>query len=174
MPILTPTRAIRSPEDSATSRGNGCGHIEIESITAFDSPLDSKSTGRSYRHGATTITFRSYHEGRRPSRPIRNGASEPVGLREVTELILSKISIMKTRRSSSSSPSSSSFSTVAPSDDDESEDTRCGIGPCRPSWIQRLANKNLYIFLYSFMGFFQSMFFSYSIATITVRQESCN
>ncbi len=52
--------------------------------------------------------------------------------------------------------------------DDEEDDTRCGLGPCcNGSFMQKFANKKAYLLTYSFLGLFQSMFFSYSIATLT-------
>ena len=56
-------------------------------------------------------------------------------------------------------------------DDDEDEETRCGWGPIRSPFLQKLANKNSYLLVYSFLGIFQSMFFSYSIATLTTLEK---
>ena len=50
-------------------------------------------------------------------------------------------------------------------------DTRCGLGSCRGAFLQRFATKKSYIFVYSVLGLFQSMFFSYSIATLTTVEK---
>ena len=57
------------------------------------------------------------------------------------------------------------------SEDEEDEEIRCGFGPVRGKFLQRFANKKVYILVYSFLGFFQSMFFSYSIATLTTVEK---
>ena len=53
----------------------------------------------------------------------------------------------------------------------DAEETECGLGPCRGPRLQKLANKKSYLLAYSFMGLFQSMFFSYSIATLTTLEK---
>ena len=55
--------------------------------------------------------------------------------------------------------------------DDQDEDTQCGIGPCKGPCLQKLATKRSYLLVYSFLGLFQSMFFSYSIATLTTLEK---
>ena len=56
--------------------------------------------------------------------------------------------------------------------EDVSDETRCGIGPlCSGKRMQSLANKKSYLLTYSFLGLFQSMFFSYSIATLTTLEK---
>ena len=62
-----------------------------------------------------------------------------------------------------------SVRTVQP--DAEDDDTRCGLGSCQGPLLQRFASKKMYIFFYSFLGLFQSMFFSYSIATLTTVEK---
>ena len=54
---------------------------------------------------------------------------------------------------------------------DEDEDTRCGIGPFKGKWLQGFATKKSYLLTYSFLGLFQAMFFSYSIATLTTLEK---
>lgn len=52
------------------------------------------------------------------------------------------------------------------------DETRCGLGPiCSGSRMQRFATKKSYLLTYSFLGLFQSMFFSYSIATLTTLEK---
>jgi len=53
----------------------------------------------------------------------------------------------------------------------DAEETECGLGPCRGPRLQKLANKKSYLLAYSFLGLFQSMFFSYSIATLTTLEK---
>ena len=55
--------------------------------------------------------------------------------------------------------------------EEDDEDTRCGLGPCRGSLLQRCANKKSYLITYSFLGLLQGMFFSYSIATLTTVEK---
>lgn len=50
-------------------------------------------------------------------------------------------------------------------------DTRCGLGPFRGQWLQKYATKKSYLLTYSFLGLFQAMFFSYSIATLTTLEK---
>lgn len=54
---------------------------------------------------------------------------------------------------------------------DEDEDTRCGLGPFKGGWLQKFATKKSYLLTYSFLGLFQAMFFSYSIATLTTLEK---
>ena len=53
----------------------------------------------------------------------------------------------------------------------EDEETRCGLGPFDGAWLQKLATKKSYLLVYSFLGFFQAMFFSYSMATLTTVEK---
>lgn len=54
---------------------------------------------------------------------------------------------------------------------DDDQDTRCGFGPFHGKWLQRFATKKSYLLTYSFLGLFQAMFFSYSIATLTTLEK---
>lgn len=54
---------------------------------------------------------------------------------------------------------------------DDDDDTRCGLGPFHGKWLQRFATKKSYLLTYSFLGLFQAMFFSYSIATLTTLEK---
>jgi hypothetical protein len=55
--------------------------------------------------------------------------------------------------------------------EEDEEETRCGLGPFQGNWLQRFANKKSYLLTYSFLGVFQAMFFSYSIATLTTLEK---
>jgi len=51
------------------------------------------------------------------------------------------------------------------------EDTECGIGFVRGQFLQRLANKNVYVFLYGLTGLVMSATWSYSSGTITTLEK---
>ncbi len=55
--------------------------------------------------------------------------------------------------------------------EEDEEDTQCGLGPFHGKWLQGYANKKSYLLTYSFLGLFQAMFFSYSIATLTTLEK---
>lgn len=55
--------------------------------------------------------------------------------------------------------------------EEEDEDTRCGLGPFQGEWLQKFATKKSYLLTYSFLGIFQAMFVSYSIATLTTLEK---
>ncbi|XP_065566171.1 solute carrier organic anion transporter family member 74D-like isoform X2 [Artemia franciscana] len=54
---------------------------------------------------------------------------------------------------------------------DDDEDTKCGIGPFQGDWLQKFANKQSYIIVYSIIGTFQSMFFTYFVAVLTTIEK---
>lgn len=55
--------------------------------------------------------------------------------------------------------------------EEDDEDIRCGLGPFQGEWLQKFASKKSYLLTYSFLGIFQAMFVSYSIATLTTLEK---
>lgn len=55
--------------------------------------------------------------------------------------------------------------------EEDDEDTQCGLGPFQGKWLQQFATKKSYLLTYSFLGLFQAMFVSYSIATLTTLEK---
>ncbi|XP_045589805.1 solute carrier organic anion transporter family member 74D isoform X2 [Procambarus clarkii] len=55
-------------------------------------------------------------------------------------------------------------------EDDENE-TLCGIGPFKPSWLQVLARKEVYLLVYCMVGLTQGMFFTYTVSTISTIEK---
>jgi len=51
------------------------------------------------------------------------------------------------------------------------EDTECGIGFIRGQFLQRLANKNVYVFLYGLTGLVLSATWTYSNGTLTTVEK---
>ncbi|XP_063868485.1 solute carrier organic anion transporter family member 74D-like [Scylla paramamosain] len=51
------------------------------------------------------------------------------------------------------------------------EETRCGLGPCTPSWLQRFATKEMYMLVYCLVGVTQGMFFTYSVSVISTIEK---
>lgn len=56
-------------------------------------------------------------------------------------------------------------------EEDDIQDTRCGIGICKPKWLQRLATKEVYMVTYSLIGLTQGMFFSYTVSVISTIEK---
>ncbi len=50
-------------------------------------------------------------------------------------------------------------------------ETTCGLGPWRPSFLQRLASKKVYMFFYGALGVVQGMFFTYLSATLSTLER---
>jgi len=61
--------------------------------------------------------------------------------------------------------------TVTNDEDSDIEETQCGLGPIRGPRLQKMATKKHYLLAYSLLALFQSMFFSYSIATLTTLEK---
>ena len=51
------------------------------------------------------------------------------------------------------------------------KETTCGLGGCRPSWLQPLASKKVYMFFYGALGIIQGMFFTYLSATLSTLER---
>lgn len=56
-------------------------------------------------------------------------------------------------------------------DRDELEDTKCGIGPWTPRWLQCFATKEVYMVFYSIIGLTQGMFFTYTVSVISTIEK---
>jgi hypothetical protein len=57
-------------------------------------------------------------------------------------------------------------------DEDELDnETRCGLGPLKPSWLQILASKKAYVAVYGLIGTAQFALASYFIATISTMEK---
>ncbi|KAF2368549.1 Organic anion transporter polypeptide OATP [Trinorchestia longiramus] len=51
------------------------------------------------------------------------------------------------------------------------DDIKCGVGPCKPNFLQKLAKKEIYLVLYSFVGVFMGMFFTYTVSIISTLEK---
>ncbi|GLG94711.1 Solute carrier organic anion transporter family member [Gryllus bimaculatus] len=51
------------------------------------------------------------------------------------------------------------------------DDTSCGIGPCRAPWMQKFANKKAFVFLYGLLGCIFSASHAYFNGTITTLEK---
>ncbi|KAK7086589.1 hypothetical protein SK128_027749 [Halocaridina rubra] len=58
-----------------------------------------------------------------------------------------------------------------PFTEEELEETRCGIGPCKPAWLQRFATKEAYMLVYCMVGVVQGLFFTYSVSVISTIEK---
>lgn len=57
-------------------------------------------------------------------------------------------------------------------DEDEEFGTECGIGYCKKiSWLQRLANKTVYVIVYGVLGCIFSASYAYSNSTISTIEK---
>ncbi|KAF4523689.1 hypothetical protein B566_EDAN006060 [Ephemera danica] len=50
-------------------------------------------------------------------------------------------------------------------------ETRCGLGPWRPAWLQRLASKKSFVVVYGLIGMVQFALASYFVATISTMEK---
>ncbi|PSN38991.1 hypothetical protein C0J52_25495 [Blattella germanica] len=50
-------------------------------------------------------------------------------------------------------------------------DTKCGIGPCQPKWLQKLASKKSYILVYGLIGMADFAIGSYFVSTISTIEK---
>ncbi|XP_042883333.1 uncharacterized protein LOC122260222 [Penaeus japonicus] len=55
--------------------------------------------------------------------------------------------------------------------EEELEETLCGIGSCKPAWLQRLATKEMYLAVYILVALVQGMFFAYSVSVISTIEK---
>ncbi|XP_047468876.1 solute carrier organic anion transporter family member 74D-like [Penaeus chinensis] len=55
--------------------------------------------------------------------------------------------------------------------EEEIEETLCGIGACKPAWLQRLATKEMYLAVYILVALVQGMFFAYSVSVISTIEK---
>jgi len=51
------------------------------------------------------------------------------------------------------------------------EETRCGLGSCRPSWLQPLASKQVYVLLYAILGAVQGMGHTYLSSVLSSMEK---
>ncbi|KAK8733343.1 hypothetical protein OTU49_006594, partial [Cherax quadricarinatus] len=56
-------------------------------------------------------------------------------------------------------------------DDAEIEDTKCGLGPFKPAWLQVLARKEVYMIVFSVVGLTQGIFFTYMVAVLSTIEK---
>ncbi|XP_045584595.1 solute carrier organic anion transporter family member 74D [Procambarus clarkii] len=55
--------------------------------------------------------------------------------------------------------------------EEDLQETQCGVGTCAPSWLQRLATKEMYMLVYSLVGVTQGMFFTYSVSVVSTLEK---
>ncbi|XP_063604186.1 solute carrier organic anion transporter family member 74D-like [Penaeus indicus] len=53
----------------------------------------------------------------------------------------------------------------------EAEDTVCGLGSCKPTWLQLLARKECYLLVYCGIALMQGMFFTYTVSVISTIEK---
>ncbi|KAG8187160.1 hypothetical protein JTE90_020037 [Oedothorax gibbosus] len=51
------------------------------------------------------------------------------------------------------------------------DDTRCGIGPCKPSWLQRFADPKVYLIIYCIVGVIEGAHFTYFVGVLTTLEK---
>ncbi|XP_042874771.1 solute carrier organic anion transporter family member 74D-like isoform X2 [Penaeus japonicus] len=56
-------------------------------------------------------------------------------------------------------------------DERDRKNTRCGVGPFKPSWLQVLARKEVYLLVYCIVGIIHGMFFTYTVSVISTIEK---
>ncbi|XP_024085155.1 solute carrier organic anion transporter family member 3A1-like [Cimex lectularius] len=54
---------------------------------------------------------------------------------------------------------------------DEAEDLQCGLGPCKPKWIQFFASKQAFLVTFCITWVLQGMFYTYFVSVITTIEK---
>ncbi|XP_047469181.1 solute carrier organic anion transporter family member 74D-like [Penaeus chinensis] len=56
-------------------------------------------------------------------------------------------------------------------DEGDLQDTRCGIGPFKPKWLQAFARTEVYLIVYCIAGIVHGMFFTYTVSVISTIEK---
>ncbi|XP_047739900.1 solute carrier organic anion transporter family member 74D-like [Hyalella azteca] len=51
------------------------------------------------------------------------------------------------------------------------DDIKCGLGPCKPNFLQMLARKEIYMLIYNIVGVLMGMFFTYTVSVISTVEK---
>ncbi|KAG5895478.1 hypothetical protein JTB14_011176 [Gonioctena quinquepunctata] len=54
---------------------------------------------------------------------------------------------------------------------DDDSDMQCGLGPCTPSWLQRFASKQAFLFVFCIAWVLQGMYHTYFVSAITTIEK---
>lgn len=53
----------------------------------------------------------------------------------------------------------------------EDNDTRCGMGPCKPNWLQRFADPKVYLIIYCTVGVIEGAHFTYFVGVLSTLEK---